>query len=170
MGVVLSAPPVAPSVLLQTPDLGRDVEERRPGSNFEEPGDEVRLRLHVATADVVNPLLPDQCRRLVAGQPPFGGFQATKPRPRRHEPFDLSSIGRHRATPNGAVCCATKFAVRAISDGLRQETDCIRVTVISPGVITSELVSTISDPVAREEMAAFRAVAISPEAVARVIA
>jgi len=84
--------------------------------------------------------------------------------------INLSSIGGHRVTPTAAVYCATKFAVRAISDGLRQETDRIRVTVISPGVTTSELADTISDPVARAEMAAFRAVAISPEAVARAIA
>jgi len=84
--------------------------------------------------------------------------------------INLSSIGGHRVTPTAAVYCATKFAVRAISDGLRQETDRIRVTVISPGVTTSELASTISDPIAREEMAAFRAVAISPDAVARAIA
>ncbi len=84
--------------------------------------------------------------------------------------INLSSIGGHRVTPTAAVYCATKFAVRAISDGLRQETDRIRVTVISPGVTTSELASTISDPIAREEMAALRAVAISPDAVARAIA
>ncbi len=83
---------------------------------------------------------------------------------------NLSSIGGHRVTPTAAVYCATKFAVRAISDGLRQETGRIRVTVISPGVTTSELASTISDPVAREEMAAFRAVAISADAVAQAIA
>lgn len=57
-----------------------------------------------------------------------------------------------------------------ISDGLRQETDCIRVTVISPGVTTSELADTISDPIARDEMKGFRAIAINPDAVARAIA
>ena len=45
-----------------------------------------------------------------------------------------------------AVYCATKFAVIAISEGLRQENDNIRVTVISPGVTESELADTISDP------------------------
>lgn len=83
---------------------------------------------------------------------------------------NLSSIGGHRVTPTAAVYCATKFAVRAISDGLRQETDCIRVTVISPGVTTSELADTISDPIARDEMKGFRAIAINPDAVARAIA
>lgn len=83
---------------------------------------------------------------------------------------NLSSIGGHRVTPTAAVYCATKFAVRAISDGLRQETDRIRVTVISPGVTTSELAESISDPEAREEMRGFRSIAISADAVAQAIA
>ena len=33
--------------------------------------------------------------------------------------INLSSIGGHRVTPTAAVYCATKFAVRTISDGLR---------------------------------------------------
>ena len=83
---------------------------------------------------------------------------------------NVSSIGGHRVSPTAAVYCATKFAVHAISDGLRQEMDRIRVTVISPGVTTSELAESISDPTAREAMRAFRAVAIGPEAVAAAIA
>lgn len=79
---------------------------------------------------------------------------------------NVSSIGGHHVSPTAAVYCATKFAVRAISDGLRQETDRIRVTVISPGTTTSELADSIGDPTAREAMEAFRAVTISPEAVA----
>ncbi|PRH84232.1 oxidoreductase [Labrys okinawensis] len=79
---------------------------------------------------------------------------------------NVSSIGGHHVSPTAAVYCATKFAVRAISDGLRQETDRIRVTVISPGTTTSELADSIGDPTAREAMKAFRAVTISPEAVA----
>ena len=48
--------------------------------------------------------------------------------------INISSIGGLTVSPTAAVYCATKFAVRAISDGLRQETDKIRVTVICPGV------------------------------------
>jgi NADP-dependent 3-hydroxy acid dehydrogenase YdfG len=84
--------------------------------------------------------------------------------------INLSSIGGHRVSPTAAVHCATKFAVWAISDGLRQETDRIRVTVISPGTTTSELADTITDPTAREAMKAYRAITISPEAVAHAIA
>ena len=80
--------------------------------------------------------------------------------------INLSSIGGHSVSPTAAVYCATKFAVRAISDGLRQETDRIRVTVISPGTTTSELADSISDATAREEMRAFRAVQIPADAIA----
>ncbi|WP_448950828.1 SDR family oxidoreductase [Labrys neptuniae] len=79
---------------------------------------------------------------------------------------NVSSIGGHHVSPTAAVYCATKFAVRAISDGLRQETDHIRVTVISPGTTTSELADSIGDATAREAMKAWRAITISPEAVA----
>ncbi|MDK4731764.1 SDR family oxidoreductase [Rhizobium sp. CNPSo 3490] len=83
--------------------------------------------------------------------------------------INLSSIGGHSVSPTAAVYCATKYAVRAISDGLRQETDRIRVTVVSPGTTTSELADTITDPTARDAMRAFRAVTINPEAVANSI-
>ncbi|MEZ2219011.1 SDR family oxidoreductase [Rhizobium sp. RCC_161_2] len=82
---------------------------------------------------------------------------------------NVSSIGGHSVSPTAAVYCATKFAVRAISEGLRQEEDRIRVTIISPGVTTSELADTISDDSAREAMRIWRATAISSEAVANSI-
>ena len=84
--------------------------------------------------------------------------------------INVSSIGAHAVSPTAAVYCATKFAVRAISDGLRQETDKIRVTVVSPGVVESELAESISDESARNVMKAFRRVAIQPEAIAAAIA
>lgn len=85
--------------------------------------------------------------------------------------INLSSIGGHSVSPTAAVYCATKFAVNAISEGLRQEVGGeIRVTIISPGVTTSELAESISDPVARETMREFRRIAISAQAVARAIA
>ncbi|WP_457580931.1 SDR family oxidoreductase [Ensifer canadensis] len=83
---------------------------------------------------------------------------------------NLSSIGGHSVSPTAAVYCATKFAVRAISDGLRQETDRIRVSVISPGVTESELADTISDETARGAMRDFRRIAIPATAIARAIA
>lgn len=83
---------------------------------------------------------------------------------------NISSIGGHQVYPTAAVYCATKFAVLAISEGLRQEHDDIRVTVISPGVTRSELASTITDPGAQAAMAEFRQIAIEPDAIARAIA
>jgi NADP-dependent 3-hydroxy acid dehydrogenase YdfG len=90
---------------------------------------------------------------------------------RRGQIINLSSIGGHAVSPTAAVYCATKFAVGAISEGLRQEVGGdIRVTVISPGVTTSELAESISDPSARAVMRDFRSVAIPADAIARAIA
>ncbi|TFZ35458.1 SDR family oxidoreductase [Pseudomonas syringae] len=83
--------------------------------------------------------------------------------------INISSIGGLAVSPTAAVYCATKFAVRAISDGLRQETDKIRVTVVCPGVVESELADSISDETAREAMKAFRKVALEPDAIARAL-
>src|SRR5690606_32962089 len=83
--------------------------------------------------------------------------------------INISSIGGLAVSPTAAVYCATKFAVRAISDGLRQESDKIRVTVICPGVVESELADTISDETARNAMREFRRIALSPDAVARAV-
>jgi NADP-dependent 3-hydroxy acid dehydrogenase YdfG len=85
--------------------------------------------------------------------------------------INIASIGAHAVSPTAAVYCATKYAVWAISEGLRQEVGGdIRVTVISPGVTTSELADSISDPVGKAEMQAFRQIAIPPEAIARAVA
>lgn len=46
---------------------------------------------------------------------------------------NIALIGGLQVSPTAAVYCATKFAVRAISDGLRQENDRIRVTSVYPG-------------------------------------
>jgi len=83
--------------------------------------------------------------------------------------INMSSIGGLAVSPTAAVYCATKFAVRAISDGLRQESDRVRVTVICPGVVESELAETISDELARERMRDYRKVAIQPVAIARAV-
>jgi NADP-dependent 3-hydroxy acid dehydrogenase YdfG len=83
--------------------------------------------------------------------------------------INIASIGAHRVSPTAAVYCATKYAVWAISDGLRQETDRLRVTVISPGVVTSELAETISDGTARDAMKEFRKIAIEPDAISRAV-
>jgi NADP-dependent 3-hydroxy acid dehydrogenase YdfG len=84
---------------------------------------------------------------------------------------NLASIGAHEVEPTAAVYCATKFAVWAISEGLRKEqSDGIRVSVISPGVTESELAETISDDQARDAMREYRALAIPASAIADAIA
>jgi NADP-dependent 3-hydroxy acid dehydrogenase YdfG len=84
---------------------------------------------------------------------------------------NIASVGAYEVSPTAAVYCATKFAVRAISEGLRQESGGdIRVTLVSPGVTESELADSISDPAAREAMKTYRAVALPASAIAEAIA
>ncbi|MEG4320012.1 MULTISPECIES: SDR family oxidoreductase [unclassified Microcoleus] len=84
--------------------------------------------------------------------------------------INISSIGGHAVSPTAAVYCATKFAVGAISEGLRQEVGGdIRVTVISPGVTESELADSISDETARIGMKEWRKISIPADAIARSI-
>ncbi|MCA1188120.1 MULTISPECIES: SDR family oxidoreductase [unclassified Saccharopolyspora] len=84
---------------------------------------------------------------------------------------NVASVGGFVVSPTAAVYCATKFAVRAISEGLRQESDGgIRVSVVSPGVVESELAGTITDESAREVMRSFRSISIPASAVADSIA
>jgi NADP-dependent 3-hydroxy acid dehydrogenase YdfG len=59
--------------------------------------------------------------------------------------INVASVSAHRVDPTAAVYCATKFAVRALSEGLRQESRNLRVTVVSPGFTRSELADRISD-------------------------
>jgi NADP-dependent 3-hydroxy acid dehydrogenase YdfG len=85
--------------------------------------------------------------------------------------INLASVGAHEVVPTAAVYCGTKFAVRAITEGLRQESSGdIRVSLISPGVTESELAQSITDDGAREAMKAYRSVAIPASAVADAIA
>lgn len=53
--------------------------------------------------------------------------------------INVASVSGHRVDPTAAVYSATKFAVRALSEGLRQESSVVRVTIISPGFTVSEL-------------------------------
>ncbi|MFI1919250.1 SDR family oxidoreductase [Nocardia sp. NPDC020380] len=65
---------------------------------------------------------------------------------------NLASVSGHRVDPTAAVYSATKFAVRAISEGLREESRDIRVTVITPGFTSSELAEGIRNNDIREEV------------------
>lgn len=61
---------------------------------------------------------------------------------------NISSVAGRVVFPAGSVYCATKHAVAAFSEGIRQELSQranIRVTCIEPGVVATELLNTITD-------------------------
>ncbi len=81
--------------------------------------------------------------------------------------INTASIGAHLVSPTAAVYCGTKHMVWAISEGLRQERDDIRVTVISPGVTVTELGHDITDDTAASFLKEVRKKSIGPDAIAR---
>ena len=84
--------------------------------------------------------------------------------------INLSSVAGHKVFATGAVYCATKFAVKAISEGIRLESDGkIRSTNISPGVIATELTNTISHDATADMAKQLYGVAIDADAIARAI-
>ena len=87
--------------------------------------------------------------------------------------INVSSVYGHKVGPNAAVYCATKFAVRALTEGLRQEVKPhnIRTTIISPGAIATELLEQISDKAIQQEVAQrISQYAIAPDSFARMVA
>lgn len=83
---------------------------------------------------------------------------------------NVSSIGGLFVMPTSAVYCATKYAVRAISEGLRMESEQVRVTCVYPGAVESELASTITHAESAKAIDGFRQIALKPEAIAEAIA
>ena len=61
--------------------------------------------------------------------------------------INVSSVAGHKVTPAGAVYAATKHAVRALSEGLRQEVKAynLRTTIISPVAVATELPDSITE-------------------------
>lgn len=83
---------------------------------------------------------------------------------------NVSSIAGYVVFPGAAVYCATKFAVRALGEGIRMESDgSIRVTNISPGAVKTELTDHISVPAIKDGVKAIKDIAIGPDAIARAI-
>ena len=84
--------------------------------------------------------------------------------------INMSSVAGHKVFPGAAVYCGTKFAVRAISEGLRAENaGKLRVTNVSPGAVNTELTSTISDPDAKDMANNLYEIAIDADAIARAV-
>lgn len=86
--------------------------------------------------------------------------------------INITSVADRGVFPTAAVYCATKFAVRALSEGLRLESGPgVRVTLIAPGATESELANHISDPELRQAaIAGFRKDLIPADAIARAVA
>jgi NADP-dependent 3-hydroxy acid dehydrogenase YdfG len=84
---------------------------------------------------------------------------------------NTASTAGHKTVPNQSVYSGTKFAVRAISEGLRQEAgDKLRVTIISPGIVQTNFTESLTDPAIRDQLAVIRdKLAMTPDAVARAI-
>jgi NADP-dependent 3-hydroxy acid dehydrogenase YdfG len=83
-----------------------------------------------------------------------------------------SILGFKVLAPGGTVYSATKFAVRAVSEGLRIElkADNIRSTMISPGVIATELPESSSDEATRSKVRELYKIAIPAGSIARAVA
>jgi NADP-dependent 3-hydroxy acid dehydrogenase YdfG len=83
--------------------------------------------------------------------------------------INTASIAAHMVGPTSAVYSATKYAVWAISDGLRQESKNIRVTIISPGVVVTELGSDITEESSQGLLKELRKTALTADAIARAV-
>ncbi len=87
--------------------------------------------------------------------------------------INVSSVAGHKVGPGGAVYSATKHAVRALSEGLRQEVKPynIRTTVISPGAVATELPNGVTDPAVSGRIhKLYEEVAIPADSFARAVA
>jgi NADP-dependent 3-hydroxy acid dehydrogenase YdfG len=87
--------------------------------------------------------------------------------------INIASVGGFKVfAPGGTVYSATKFAVRAVTEGLRMEhkADNIRCTIISPGAVATELPESSSEEATRENLREFYKMAIPADSIARAIA
>ena len=83
---------------------------------------------------------------------------------------NISSVAGRRTFPTAAVYCGTKFALHAISEGLRNELaeraaedgNTIRVTILAPGVVATELGDSIVDERTRKGTKAYYATIKDP--------
>lgn len=85
--------------------------------------------------------------------------------------INISSLSGHRVRPTTAVYSATKFAVRAISEGLRMEMTPynIRSTIISPGPVDTDLPSSVTNAAVAEQVRKIHEMAIPVETLADTI-
>jgi NADP-dependent 3-hydroxy acid dehydrogenase YdfG len=104
------------------------------------------------------------------------GIAAALPHMKRQKAghfINVSSVAGHKVGQGFAVYAATKYAVRALSEGLRQEVKPynIRTTVVSPGAVATELPNTATDPDSADRVRKFYAdVAFPADSFARAAA
>lgn len=86
--------------------------------------------------------------------------------------INVSSVAGHKVRPSSAVYAATKHAVLALSEGLRQEVKPynIRTTVISPGAIDTDLPASVTEPDIAADVRKIYEIAIPADAFARAVA
>ncbi|WP_324730775.1 SDR family oxidoreductase [Pseudomonas paeninsulae] len=103
------------------------------------------------------------------------GIAAALPHMQKQESghiINISSVAGIKVfAPGGTVYSGTKYAVRAITEGLRMEVGAtIRTTIISPGAVDSELKHGSSDEASSKAVKDFYQMAIPSDSVARAIA
>lgn len=87
--------------------------------------------------------------------------------------INTASVAGHKIFNGSAVYSATKFAVRALTEGLRMEVKPynIRTTIVSPGAVKTELLEHISETDVQQANKDYvGAVGLSPDSFARVVA
>jgi NADP-dependent 3-hydroxy acid dehydrogenase YdfG len=87
--------------------------------------------------------------------------------------INTSSVAGHKVFNGSAVYSATKYAVRALTEGLRMEVKAynIRTTIVCPGAVKTELLEHITDVDVRQANEDYvESVGISPDSFARVVA
>ena len=85
---------------------------------------------------------------------------------------NIASTAAFTVLPSMSVYAGTKMAVRAISEGLRQEAgDKLRVTIISPGMTRTNFADGMTNPAVKAQLESRRdQIAMPPDAIARAIA
>ncbi|WP_421358989.1 MULTISPECIES: SDR family oxidoreductase [Agrobacterium] len=85
--------------------------------------------------------------------------------------INVASTAGHRVGPTTAIYSATKHAVRALSEGLRQEMTPhnIRSTIISPGASSTELMDLVKDDSLADHMQSAAKYALPPETFAEMV-
>lgn len=86
--------------------------------------------------------------------------------------INVSSVAGHKVRPGSAVYAATKHAVLALSEGLRQEVKPynIRTTVISPGAMDTELIDSVTEADVAAGLRKLYDIALPADAFARAVA